>query len=80
MNGTELVLKTRFRELLELKYGGEENIPPQMELADQIGIAQSTVGNWLRNRVEGFRSETVERICKFLDCEVGDLLYLEEVA
>jgi putative transcriptional regulator len=44
------------------------------ELAETIGITQSNLSLLKSGHVRGMRFETLEAICKALDCQPGDLL------
>jgi len=44
------------------------------ELAERIGITEQNVSLLKSGKVRGVRFETLEKICKALDCQPGDLL------
>jgi len=44
------------------------------ELAERIGITEANVSLLKSGRVKGVRFETLEKICKVLDCQPGDIL------
>ncbi len=44
------------------------------ELAEQIGITEQNVSLLKSGKVRGVRFETIERICRVLDCQPGDIL------
>ncbi|WP_367717214.1 helix-turn-helix transcriptional regulator [Nitratireductor sp. GISD-1A_MAKvit] len=44
------------------------------ELAEQIGITEQNVSLLKSGKVRGVRFETLERICRVLDCQPGDIL------
>ncbi len=44
------------------------------ELAERIGITEQNVSLLKSGKVRGVRFETLESICKALDCQPGDLL------
>ena len=44
------------------------------ELAEKIGIAEQNVSLLKSGKVKGVRFETLERICRALDCQPGDIL------
>lgn len=44
------------------------------ELAERIGITEQNLSLLKSNKVRGVRFETLEAICKALDCQPGDLL------
>ncbi len=44
------------------------------ELAEAIGITEPNVSLLKSGKVRGIRFETLEKICKALDCQPGDIL------
>lgn len=72
-------LKTNFRQLLMKRYGIVEpaRLPAQSKIASDIGVAQPTVSLWLNDGVSRFDDGILIKICTFLQCEVGDLIYIE---
>ena len=43
-------------------------------LAKAVGITDSNLSLLKSGKVRGFRFSTLEAICKFLDCQPGDIL------
>ena len=51
------------------------------ELAEAIGITEANLSLLKSGRVKGVRFETLDAICRELDCQPGDLLeYAPEAA
>ncbi len=44
------------------------------ELAQAIGITQANLSLLKSEKVKGIRFATLEAICKYLDCQPGDIL------
>ncbi|MFJ6324917.1 MULTISPECIES: helix-turn-helix transcriptional regulator [unclassified Rhizobium] len=44
------------------------------ELAAEVGITEANISLLKSGKVKGIRFETLEAICKALDCQPGDLL------
>jgi len=44
------------------------------ELAERIGITEQNVSLLKSGKVKGIRFETLDKICKALDCQPGDIL------
>lgn len=44
------------------------------DLADAVGISETNLSLLKQGRVKGVRFNTLEAICKALDCQPGDLL------
>lgn len=70
-------MKNRLFLLLMDKYGGKEKIPKQEWLAEQMELTENQLSRWINNRVSRFDEKPVTNICRFLECQVGDLLYID---
>jgi len=44
------------------------------ELAERIGITEQNVSLLKSGKVKGVRFDTLEKICRALDCQPGDIL------
>lgn len=58
-----------------------EQDPPltQRRLAKEVGISTTTVNQLYNNKFQKLDVETVEKLCKYFRCEVGDLFVMKEV-
>jgi putative transcriptional regulator len=43
------------------------------ELADKVGMSNVNLSNLKTGKMKGVRFETMDAICKVLDCQPGDL-------
>jgi putative transcriptional regulator len=50
------------------------------ELAERIGITEPNVSLLKSGKVKGIRFDTLEAICRVLDCQPGDLLEFRDDA
>jgi putative transcriptional regulator len=48
------------------------------EIGDAVGLSEQAVGRWLRGDVRQVNFDLLERFCTYFECEVNDLLVLEE--
>jgi putative transcriptional regulator len=49
------------------------------DLAEFVGMTEANMSLLKQGRVKGVRFDTLERICRYLRCEPGDLLkYVDE--
>ena len=48
------------------------------QLAEAVGITEQNISLLKSGKVKGVRFETLERICKVLDCQPGDILHFED--
>lgn len=44
------------------------------DLAGYVGITEANMSLLKQGKVKGMRFETLEAICRYLDCQPGDLL------
>jgi len=47
------------------------------ELAEYIGITEANLSLLKQGKVKGMRFDTLEAICRYLDCQPGDILKYE---
>lgn len=48
------------------------------ELAEKVGISMTNLSLLKTGKVKGIRFNTLESICKILECKPGDILDFEE--
>ena len=44
------------------------------ELADKVGLTNVNMSNFKTGKMKGIRFETLNSICKVLDCQPGDIM------
>jgi putative transcriptional regulator len=47
------------------------------ELAEAIGITEANLSLLKSGKVKGIRFNTLEAICRYLECEPGELLHID---
>ncbi|MDO1581458.1 helix-turn-helix domain-containing protein [Rhizobium oryzicola] len=47
------------------------------ELAEFIGITEANLSLLRQGKVKGIRFDTLDAICRYLDCQPGDILEFE---
>lgn len=69
-------MKNNFRTLLEKHYGVKKGarLPTQEKIAEDSKIKQPTISTWLSGDIKRYDKATIEAMCDFLGCSVGDLL------
>lgn len=55
----------------------ERNVKSK-DLAEYVGITEANLSLLKQGKVKGVRFETLERICRFLKCQPGDLIVFED--
>ncbi|MBQ3476994.1 MAG: helix-turn-helix transcriptional regulator [Clostridia bacterium] len=67
------VVKCRLRQLM----GAHDNMRIS-ELAEQTGLQRNSISAMYNNTATRYDAKSIAAICTALDCDVGDLLVLEE--
>nr|WP_226869926.1 helix-turn-helix transcriptional regulator [Sphingobium sp. PNB] len=49
------------------------------DLAEYVGITESNLSLLKSGKVKGVRFGTLDRICRFLECQPGEILVWEDV-
>jgi len=48
------------------------------EIANAAGVSIGVISRWVKNDVERFDAPVVVALCHYFNCELCDLLYIEE--
>jgi transcriptional regulator with XRE-family HTH domain len=72
------VVNNRLAELIEIKARREGRKLTQRIIADEAGVALGSVSRWMQNRIDHYHTDAILAFCTFLDCEIGELLVIEE--
>lgn len=52
---------------------------PQQEIVKATGLNANTISRWMSPEpIEQFQRKTVVPLCRFLECGVGDLIYIDD--
>lgn len=71
-----MTVKSRLPELVAEKFGGKEHIN-YSKIAEATGLTYSTVTSWVKGRVDRADFPVLDKWCKYLNCQVGDILVYE---
>lgn len=73
MKGCDSMIKCKLKVLLAM------NEMTQKQLADKTGVRLPTISNMANSSVKHYPVDVLEKICKELNCNVGDLIeYIDE--
>ena len=72
-------MQCQLKVLLAQKEMRESRTISLRKVALETGVREYTVYGFANNTLREYPAETVAKICEYLDCEVGDLLKLQEV-
>lgn len=50
----------------------------QTSLAEQSGVSRATISRLYHNNFDRIDNRTIELLCEFFDCQVGDLLVVKD--
>lgn len=73
----ELVAKMVEVKLLEVT--GKRGIRTIQELHDLSGLSRTTISNLLNGYAKGIEFETIEKLCRVLDCELQDIIQIKNL-
>jgi DNA-binding Xre family transcriptional regulator len=73
------VVRSRLKELMAIKEREVGHIIQQKDIAEAIGVAEPTIGRWMRpTPFERIETEVVIKLCAYLNCALGDLLFIDK--
>lgn len=70
------MIENHLMELLQAKAQREGRKISLRQVVRETGIHLPVLSRWKRQAVKQFDGETLERLCLFLGCEVGELITL----
>lgn len=63
--------------LVNIKEQREGRRITNKEIAKATGVSMPTITRWMRNEVTKIDTPVLEAFCKYFECDIADLLYLE---
>lgn len=71
-------MRNRFLTFLAQKEIREQRRIKTYEIVEATGVSFTTVQRWMRNEVSKIEGTVIEAFCAYFDCDIGDLLYIDE--
>jgi putative transcriptional regulator len=65
-------------EIRLLEMMAKKNIRQIKELHEMTGLSRTIISDLLNGNKRSIRLETIERLCKALECDIGDLLVIKK--
>lgn len=65
-------------EIRLLEMMGRNNIRTIQELHELSGISRTIISDLLNGNKRSIRLDTIEKLCKALDCEIGELIRINK--
>ena len=65
-------------EIRLLEVMGKKNIRTIKVAAERTGLSRKAISQVLNNQTHRMHTDTIAKICKGLDCEIGELLVLKK--
>lgn len=72
------MVTNRFGELLAEKQRVEKRSISLDKAAEESGVAKITLIAYKKNRVTRYDSSIINRLCRYFNCGIADLLVLED--
>lgn len=64
----------RLPALIGQKQSQENRVINVKILSQETGISRQTLYKWLEGKLDRFEAETIEKLCRYFHCDIGDLL------
>ena len=65
-------------EIRLLEVMGKRNIRTIKAASERTGLSRKAISQVLNNQTHRMHTDTIAKICKGLDCEIGELLVLKK--
>lgn len=73
-------MKTHFASLLKAKQTRDGASYPYRTIAAQAHLSTRTIVQWQHSRIARVDLKTLDRLCTWLNCAIGQLLELDPIA
>lgn len=73
-------MKTKLFQLIKKKEMETGRNWTYEDVATESGVSERLIHRWINTEPRRFDADSIEKLCRFFDCEVGDLLHLVEVS
>lgn len=70
-------MRNKFFVLVNIKEQREGRRITNKEIARSTGVSMPTITRWMRNEVSKIDTPVLEAFCRYFECDIADLLYLE---
>lgn len=71
-------MKNMTTEIKLLEMMGRNNIRHIQELHKKTGISRTVISNLINGNQNSIRLTTIEKLCKALNCDIGDLIVFKK--
>lgn len=71
------MIKNNFKVLLAKKEVHENRRITYRVISEETGLSTTTLTSYAKQNVKHYAASTLEAMCTFFGCDVGDLIYLE---
>lgn len=72
------VVRSRLKELVLKKEIERQERIHQIEIVEATGLKPGTISRWMSPKpFKKINSDVVLKLCQYLGCEMGDLLYID---
>lgn len=67
-------MKNRLLALMGEKQAKTNQPITPIEVSRAVGLSRQAIHKWIHNEIASYPAETLDKLCEYFDCEVGDIL------
>lgn len=67
-------MRNRLLALMGEKQAKTNQSVTAVEVSRAVGMSRQAIHKWIHNEIASYPAETLDKLCEFFDCEVGDIL------
>ena len=71
------MVKNRLIALIGEKQAKTNQPVTQADVARALGLSRQAINHWAQNTITSYPADTLDKMCKYFDCTVGDILIYE---
>lgn len=70
----QVAIRSNLRVLHSLKEAAEMRRISYNEINEATGIAESTISQYMNDKIKYFDRDTLDRFCSYYNCDPGDII------
>lgn len=72
-----MAVRNRLVALIGEKQAKTNQTVSPADVARAVGLSRQAIHKWIQNDITSYPANTLNKLCEYFDCQVGDILYYE---
>lgn len=72
-----MAVKNRIVALIGERQAKTNKTVTPSDVAEAVGLSRQAIHKWVHNQITTYPADTLDKLCEYFDCQVGDILFYE---